>query len=255
MNKEEIGIGILDVYSQADLENCFNSIPDFYKNHKNLLIISDTKNNLNYPIHKSSLGAQMSSLRNWIIGQFRINKIKHIFLVNSNQIIKNENIFEDTIKKAEIFGTWFMCGPEKTVVTLEDDEHKQSLILSNQLNSDFIYIYSGIVTNVGYFDEKYFNTKELDVVDYILKLREKKIYPPTNYHPIISDGIEMSNSSIQKNNYIEQLSDDKSVQMSYGYFFFKNKYIPKQNEPTPVSQESLINEMESIQKQYGKKKN
>lgn len=254
MNKEEIGIGILDIYSQADLNNCFNSIPDFYKNQKNLLIISDTKNSIDYPTHKSTNGAQMASLRNWILGQFRINKIKHIFLINSNQIIKNENIFETTIKKAEVFGTWFMTGPAKTIVDLEDDQSKSSLSLSRELNSDFIYVYSGIVNSVGYFDEKYFNTKELDVIDYILNLRNKNIYPPNNYHPVVSNDVESSNSKIEKNKHIEEISDDKSVQMAYGYFFFKHKYIPKQNDPAPVSQEKLLEEMENIQKQYGKQK-
>lgn len=254
MNKDEIGIGILDIYTQADLDNCFNSIPSVYKNKKNLLVVSDTKNTLDYPVYKPSLGIQMASLRNWIIGQFRINKIKHIFLINSNQIIKDENIFENVIKKAEVFGTWFITGPEKVAVTLEDDDFKESLTLSNQLNSDFIYVYSGIVNNIGYFDERFFNTKELDVFDYILRLREKKIYPSHNFYTTISDGIESSNSEIQKNNYTDQLSNDKPTQMSYGYFFFRHKYIPKQNEPESVSQEALIQEMENIQTQYGKKK-
>lgn len=255
MNKEEIGIGILDVYSSADLTNCFNSIPDEFKNQKNLLVVSDTKNknDIDYPVTKIGTGIQMASLRNWILGQFRSNGIKHNFLINSNQIIKNSNLFEDVITKAEIFGTWFMSGPEKIAVTLEDDKFKNCLTLSTSLNSDFIYIYSGIINNIGYFDEKYFNTKELDVVDYIIKMREKKIYPPNHFYPMISDGIESSSSKIEKNNYTETLSNDKSVQMSYGYFFFKNKYIPKQNEPAAVSQEELINSMEEIQKNYGKK--
>lgn len=255
MNKEEIGIGILDIYSSADLTNCFNSIPNELKNEKNLLVVSDTKNKneINYPVIKIGTGVQMASLRNWILGQFRSNNIKHIFLINSNQIIKNPNIFEDVIKKAETFGTWFITGPEKIAVTLEDDDAKSAITLSTTLNSDFIYIYTGIINNIGYFDEKYFNTKDLDVVDYILKMREKKIYPPNHYYPMVSDGIDSSNSKIEKNNYIETLNDDKSIQMSYGYFFFKNKYIPKQNEPPSVSQEELINSMEEIQKNYGKK--
>lgn len=255
MNKEEIGIGIIDIYSSADLINCFNSIPQEFKNNKNLLIVSDTKNHtdIDYPVVKLSMGVQMASLRNWLLSQFRINGIKHIFLINSNQIIKNSNIFEEVIKKAETFGTWFITGPEKTAVTLEDDDAKNAITLSTTLNSDFIYIYTGIINNIGYFDEKYFNTKDLDVVDYILKMREKKIYPPNHYYPMVSDGIDSSNSKIEKNNYIETLSDDKSVQMSYGYFFFKNKYIPKQNEPPAVSKEDLIASMEEIQKNYGKK--
>lgn len=255
MNKEEIGIGIIDIYSSADLLNCFNSIPEEFKNKKNLLIVSDTKNRseIDYPVIKLSTGVQMASLRNWLLGQFRIHGIKHIFLINSNQTIKNSNIFEDVIKKAETFGTWFITGPEKIAVTLEDDDNKNSITLSTSLNSDFIYIYTGIINNIGYFDEKYFNTKDLDVVDYILKMREKKIYPPNHYYPMISEGIDSSNSKIEKNNYIEDLNDDKSIQMSYGYFFFKNKYIPKQNEPPAVSKEDLITAMEEIQKNYGKK--
>lgn len=255
MNKEEIGIGILDIYSSADLTNCFNSVPEEFKNNKNLIVVSDTKHpiDIDYPVVKLATGIQMASLRNWIVSQFRNNGIKHIFLINSNQIIKDPNLFENIITKAEIFGTWFMTGPEKTIVTLEDDKFNNSLTLTNVLNSDFIYVYTGIINNMGYFDEKYFNTKDLDVLDFIIKMREKKIYPPNHYYPMISEGIESSNSKIEKNNYIETLSDDKSVQMSYGYFFFKHKYIPKQNDPPTASQDQLMQAMEEIQKNYGKK--
>jgi hypothetical protein len=251
MNKEEIGIGILDVYTQEDLNNCYNSIPKDLK----VFVVSDTKNNIpesveNYRVYGN--GVPFASLRNWLISQFRIAGLKHFFLINSNQIIKNQNVFENIIKKASIFGTWAMVGPSESVVTIDDEEKNESLSISNKLNADFIYLFNGIVSNVGYFDERFFNTKDLDVVDYILRMREKKVYPPNNYHPIIEKDIDASSSTIQKINYKDMLNADQSVHMSYAYFMFKYQYIPLQNEPAPVPREELLKSLEEIQKNYSK---
>ena len=83
-------------------------------------------------------------------------------------------------------------------------------------------------------------------------MREKKIYPPNNYHPIIDKDVDTSNSTIQKVNYKDMMNADQSVHMSYAYFMFKHKYIPAQNEPAPVSREELLKSLEEIQKNYSK---
>lgn len=251
MKKEEIGIGILDVYSQEDLNNCYNSISKDFK----IYIASDTKNKIpdgvdNFRIYGN--GVPFACLRNWLISQFRLNGIKHIFLINSNQIIKDSNIFENTIKKASVFGTWAMTGPAESIASIDDEEKGETLNISNKLNTDFIYLFNGIVSNVGYFDERFFNTKDLDVLDYVLRMRTKGVYPPNNYHPIIDKGIETSNSKLEKINHKEIQDADQSVHMSYAYFMFKYQYIPMQNEPAPVSREDLLKCLEEIQKNYSK---
>jgi hypothetical protein len=248
--KNEIGIAILDVYTQEDLDLCYKSIPEGY----NVLIVSDTKNKLPDCEHKRyGNGVQFATLRNWAISQFRLKGLKHFFLINSNQIIKNTDIFENTIKIAEVFGTWAIMGTENSILSIEDDTNNLTLKLSDKANSNFMYIFSGIISNIGYFDERFFNTKELDITDFIIRMREKKLYPPTGYNPIIDNDVETTRSKIQKLNYKEIDNADKSVQMSYAYFVYKNKYVPTQNDPKSVSKDELMASLMEIQTNYGKK--
>jgi hypothetical protein len=246
-----IGIAIIDVYGQDDLNLCYDSIPE---GTENVIIVSDTKNKLPDCERKQfGNGVPFATLRNWAIHNFRIKGLKHFFLINSNQIIKDPDIFNKTIKMAEVFGIWSFIGPNASNLEIEDDKHNISLTLSEKINSDFIYLFNGIVTNVGFFDERYFNTKDLDVLDYIHKMRDKKVYPPTGYNAIIANGIESIRSKIQKPNYKEIADADQSVNMSYAYFMTKYQYIPTQNDPKPVSKEDLMTSLEELQKNYAKR--
>lgn len=249
--KNEIGIAIIDVYGQDDLNACYDSIPEGIEN---VIVVSDTKNKLPDCERKQyGNGVPFATLRNWAINKFRIKDIKHYFLINSNQIITDPDIFDKTIKKAEIFGTWAFTGPANSILEIEDDEHDISLNLSDTLNSDFIYLFSGIVSNVGFFDERFFNTKDLDVLDYILRMRNKKVFPPTGYNAIIKDGLKTTRSKITKTNYKEIGDADQSINMSYAYFLTKYQYIPTQNDPKPVSKEELMTSLEEFQKNYAKR--
>jgi hypothetical protein len=249
--KNEIGIAIIDVYGQDDLNLCYDSIPE---GTENVIVVSDTNNKLpDCEIKRFGNGVPFATLRNWAIHNFRIKGLKHFFLINSNQIIKDPNIFEKTIKMAEVFGIWAFTGPEVSNLTIEDDENNLTLTLSDKLNSDFIYLFNGIISNVGFFDERFFNTKDLDVLDYILRMREKKVFPPTGYNAIISNGVDKTRSKITKPNYKEISSADQSVNLSYAYFLTKYQYIPSQNDPKPESKENLMGCLEDLQKNYAKK--
>jgi hypothetical protein len=249
MKKEEIGIAIFDVYSEADVKNCYESVSGF----ENILIVSNTKNKLpECNIKRYENQVPFATLRNYALAQFRLSGLKHFFLINSNQIVKDKNIFSDIIKTAEVFGTWCIMGPSEKVLNVEDDKHNISLTLSDKLNTEFIYIYSGIVSNIGYFDERFFNTKDLDVIDFINRMREKNVYPANNYNPVFNENIESSNSKIEKIGHKEIDDADQSVNMAYGYFLHKYKYIPNQNEPKSSSKEELLKSLEDLQNKYSK---
>ena len=258
--KNEIGIGILDIYSDEDLTKCLSSIPDDMKN--NVVIVSNKLKASNNSDRIYDSEVSFATLRNYLLTQLRIKGFKYYFLLNSNTSIKNKNIFEKTIKLANIFGTWFITGPtlDKNVA-LEDDSTNLTLNLNPSLNTNFVFLYSGIIKNFGFFDERYYNTRNLDILDYILKLREKKVYPPNHYNATIDvEDIEESTSEIQKINFKDMESFDtkkqgwdKSVELSFAYFYHKHKYIPTQNDPAGVTQEVLLNFMEELQQKYGSK--
>jgi hypothetical protein len=250
--REDIGIGIIDVYGQDDLNLCYDSLPEV----SNIIIASDTNNKLPDCKHRRyGNGVPFATLRNYIIHQFRLDeKIKHIFIISSNQIIKDKNIFEKTISTAETFGTWAMTGPEKSVLSIEDDVTNSELKISDKVNPNFLYLFNGIISNVGFFDERYYNTDFLDVLDYIERMRLKKVYPSKNYNPIIDTEITVTNTPIKKPNFKDGLTQqDRSVELSYGFFMYNHKYIPNQNDQKSIERDVLMQELEDLQKNYGKK--
>jgi hypothetical protein len=250
--RQDIGIAILDVYTQDDLTACVAHLPKT----DNIIIVSDTKNTIPnvFNVKRYGNGVPFATLRNWAISQFRIQcDIKHIFLVSTNQITKDTTIFDKVIKTAETFGTRVIFGPEVSVLSIEDDEKGIDLNLSEKINTDFIYISNDVVSEVGYFDERFFNTKTLDVLDYIERLREKKLHTPTGFNPMIVGDIQTTKSKIQKLNYKEMDDHDKTVDMSYAYFLHKYSYIPTQNDPKPVSNDDLMKTLEELQTNYGSK--
>jgi hypothetical protein len=254
--KNDIGIAILDVYTQDDLTACVAHLPKT----DNIIIVSDTKNIIpnGFKVKRYGNGVPFATLRNWAISQFRLQgDIKHIFLISTNQIIKDvtgfNEIFDKVIKTAETFGIRLIFGPEVSILSIEDDEKNIDLHLSEKINSDFIYISNDIVSEIGYFDERFFNTKNLDVFDYIERLRQKKIHTPTGYNPMIVGDIQKTRSSIQKTNYKEIENRDKGVDMSYAYFLHKYQYIPSQNDPKPVSNDDLMKALEELQTNYASK--
>jgi hypothetical protein len=252
MNYENVGIGILDLYEQNCLDDCINSLSFFNKNNISIASLTNNKVNLEN-FKKYSTQTPLATLRNYLISQFRIKKLKYYFLIHSNQVIKNNNIINDTIDLASTFGCWFLTGYDKKYIALEDDSGK-SLNISNKLNTDFLFILNGIIKNNGFFDERYFNGKDLDVIDFLIKLKNKKVYPPSGYYPTIdSDWIQSNKVKPTAIGYKDEVDhNDKALQLSYAYFYHNHKYIPNQNDPQPASNDELLAIMEELQKNYGK---
>lgn len=247
---DKIGIGIIDIYEQEDLEVCYASIPEELK--PNVFVASATNNTMVNEKYRKYGDVPMATLRNWLLSQMRLNEYKYLFLLHSNQIVDDPKIFENTIRLGEVFGTWVVMGDGKNSLPLEDEESGVTLHASPELNSEFMFILSSIVTNNGYFDERYFNTKDLDVMDYVLKLRKKGVYPPSHYHPTIGEGMKKSYHPIKKIGFKDFPDMHRSVGLSYGYFVHNHKYIPGQNDPAGITQEQLLSFLETLQKNYAK---
>jgi len=248
---EEIGIGILDVYEQDDLEHCYASIPEALK--PNLLVASATNNKMVNDNYRKYGEVSFATLRNWLISQFRIKGYKYFFLLGSNQVVEDSEIFQKAIKLGETFGTWFILGSGSNSIDLEDDNENITLSVSPEINSDFMFMLSGVVKNNGFFDERFFNSKDLDVLDYIIKLRNKGIYPPAHFNPTIGKGLKKTNNKIQKIGFKDLPDPHRSVGLSYGYFLHLHKYIPSQNDPVGSTKEQLLESLSKIQETYAKK--
>lgn len=253
MINKEIGIGIIDIYSDTDLTNCLSSIPEELKN--NVIVVSNKAKSTQCDRHYTN-DVSFATLRNYLITQMRIKGFKYYFIINSNVKIINSKLFEKTINVANTFGTWFITGAGENNVVLEDDTNNLVLNISPTLNTNFIFLYSGIIKNFGFFDERFFDTKDFDVLDYIVKMRNKKVYPPNHYNPTIEkNDVDESLSPIEKINFkdVKDIGKDKmtrSMELTFAYFYHEHKYIPYQNDPVGVTQDELLKCMETLQKNY-----
>ena len=253
MINKEIGIGIIDIYSDTDLTNCLSSIPEELKN--NVIVVSNKAKSTQCDRHYTN-NVSFATLRNYLITQMRIKGFKYYFIINSNVKIINSKLFEKTINVANTFGTWFITGAGENNVVLEDDTNNLVLNISPTLNTNFIFLYSGIIKNFGFFDERFFDTKDFDVLDYIVKMRNKKVYPPNHYNPTIEkNDVDESLSPIEKINFkdVKDIGKDKmtrSMELTFAYFYHEHKYIPYQNDPVGVTQDELLKCMENLQKNY-----
>jgi hypothetical protein len=246
----EIGIGIIDVYSQEDLNNCWNSIPDDLKN--SVYIISNTRNKIpkDYvnKFFRFDKEISLAAMRNRALTHFRCLEKKYYFLINSNHAVLDSNFFNKTIKTAANFGVWFMTGPGAGATVIEDDEKDLSLSISPQLNPEVLFLFSGIVKNCGYFNEQFYAGEDVDVLDYVHRLIGKNLILPRPFNCTL----ENLYKSTTKINMIKNKDHEKYMQQSYGLFYFLHKYIPGQNDPAGATSEELISELQKLQKKYAK---
>lgn len=243
----KIGIGILDIGTQDELNATYASIPE---GTENVFVVSNTSNRLPDCNRKQySTKVQKATLRNWLLSQFRLNEIENYFFIQSGFVIKDHDVFKNTVKVSDCFGIGLFTGPENSNVTIEDDSENLELVISIKLNEDIVYLNSKTVDEFGYFDERYFGGANLDVLDYVLRIRDKEKYIPTGYYATIKHEFSPKEDSIN----LDVQKNDKHISYAYAYFLHTHKYLPGQNDPKVAEKNELMDSLEKLQSQYGKK--
>jgi hypothetical protein len=252
----EIAVGVLDLYSQDTLKKCIDSIPPQYfvgvaSNNTNDQSVEDVQHFGFY--QKFNTHVPIATMRNILLTNFRNEGFKYYFLIGSNHIVTDPDIFVKTIQKANTFGTWFMTGPVPKTISIEDETTKLELKLSDHLNSDVLFTFSGIIKSNGYFHEQFYNGKDLDVIDYTYRLRDKGIYLSKYYHPTISEGFQITETDINKIGFADIPVKDEKLTHSYGYFHHVHKEIPLSENLKSVETDKVLQSLEILQKNYANK--
>jgi len=247
---KEVGIAILDIYDDKSLLDCIKNLP--LGQEVSSYVITNRRTPLKGFQYDDVLShsVSMATLRNHALAHFRCHGLKYIFMITSNVILKDSNFIRRTIETAETFGTWLLTGNVDGSTILDDDSGR-SLHIATKVEPNFVFVRSGVVGNLGYFDERYFNTSYLDVLDYVERARKIEIYPPTNFFATVGDIYETSDAKIEKIDYSDTLDkDNRSVGLSFGYFQHQHKYVPTIDDIKSVSKEELLIFMDSLQKDY-----
>lgn len=250
---KEVGIAILDIYDDKSLLKCIENLS--INQEVSSYVITNRRTPLKgFQYDKViSHSVSMATLRNHALAHFRCHGIKYIFLLTSNVVIKDPNFIEKTIKTAETFGTWLLTGNVQGSTILDDDSG-QSLHINTKVEPNFVFLRSGVVGNLGFFEERYFNTSYLDVLDYVERARKLGIYPPTNFFATVGDVYDITDSKIEKIDHSDTLDkNNRSVGLSFGYFKHIHGYVPTIDDIKSVSKDDLMKFMEDIQNLYSVK--
>lgn len=244
-------IGILDLYDDESLKNVLSKVPE----NTYIAVISNRKNAYKPNVDKyiSVDSASLANMKNLLLYDFRINDLEYYFILHTDQVIESSDIFEKIKKTSETFGTWFLTGHADNKTLDVEDDNGLILKLSQKLNSKFIFTFKGVVNNIGFFDERFVNTQDLDVKDYIHRLKNKNLYVSDGYYPTISINM-VENKKTMENSYIKDFpNEDLMVRYSYGLFVHLHKYIPNHSDPTPKLESEVLQSVEFLQKNYAKK--
>ena len=244
-------IGILDLYDDESLKNVLSKVPE----NTYIAVISNRKNAYKPNVDKyiSVDSASLANMKNLLLYDFRINDLEYYFILHTDQVIESSDIFEKIKKISETFGTWFLTGHADNKTLDVEDDNGLILKLSQKLNSKFIFTFKGVVNNIGFFDERFVNTQDLDVKDYIHRLKNKNLYVSDGYYPTISINM-VENKKTMENSYIKDFpNEDLMVRYSYGLFVHLHKYIPNHSDPTPKLESEVLQSVEFLQKNYAKK--
>jgi hypothetical protein len=252
MDYTEVGLAILDIYDNDSLLKCVSSLP---KLEISGYVIGNRKFPVSGFVYDKNIthSVGMATLRNHALAHFRNHGIKYIFLLTSNVLIKDPNFIERTIKTAETFGTWVLTGNVQGSTILDDDSG-QSLHVNTKVEPNFMFLRSGVVASMGYFDEQFVNTSYLDVLDYVERARKLGIYPPSNFFATVGDVYDITDAKIDRVDHSDTLDkNNRSVGLSFGYFQHLHKYVPTIDDIKSISKDDLMVFMGDLQESYSVK--
>jgi len=203
----------------------------------------------------------------------------HIFIMEDDVLIQDENVFEQYIKTAEVSGIWHMNyalqGPANRTqkgnapmfiqerANFDQDsppnprqivEYENGLDVALYPNcvGAFSYFLKSVIKHVGYHDERFHNAWEH--VEHTYRIIKAGLHPPFWWFADIADSwnylddIEgcIENSAIAKTEEWNQ-----NLQEGMAWYSHKHGWIPQQTPDTPPQNVMAI--LENIEKTYARK--
>lgn len=229
----KIGVGIITYNREDFYKKVLNSIPKHRIDR--LVIVNDGDNayvsnaDANFVIHNNQqLG--VSKTKNKVIKDLIDNGCNHIFILEDDIIIKNDNVFEKYIEVANYTGIHHLCFGD--VEIMKDNKHnlKLSCKYNNDISIDlyhnpqggFMYFNSIILKKFGFFDEHYINAFEHIDIEY--NLIKKNLLPPFWYFADIgnsSEYLESIKDSAKKSTITNKEKYEENLRISFEHFIKK----------------------------------
>lgn len=263
MNKEKIGVGIITYKRPQYFKKLISTIP--FDKIDNIVVVNDDPEvepcncpDLQYHeiINDKNYGVGIS--KNKALKYLIDNGCTHLFLIEDDVEIIDENVFDIYIKTAKRSGIHHLSfghvgGPlKKQIKGTRDYIDGTGIQMYHNPQGSFCYFNSNIINKFGYFDEEYKNAFEH--VDYEYTLVKAGLLPAFWWFPDVKDSHKLVmitpggavNSIITgKENYEENYVKS--------YKHFKKKWGHFTNDICDVLPENVENRLNFIENNYSRK--
>lgn len=191
------------------------------------------------------------------------NDCEHLFLIEDDILVKDNNVFEQYIKTAFTTGIYRLSyalhgpanlKPDKTPNPRAVIEYPGGIKLALYPNcvGSFEYMLKGMIKNCGYMDEIYKNAWEHVAHSY--KMIKKGLLPPFWWFPDIGESYNYLDeiASSEVSSVIRPRTDWKeNMQKGAAYFKYTTGYYPTEIPQTP--KEQVLEILKDLKKKYSRK--
>lgn len=257
----KIGVGIITCNRENFFHKCLNSIPQVDE----LITVNDGNKYSSYGKCENVIEHE----NNKCVGisknealRFLIDKgCDHLFLIEDDMVIKNQEVFEKYIHTAEESGIWHLNfayhgnGNVKNGIPnplLKIKYKNESISLNTNCVGSFSYYYKGVIRQVGYIDE--FFTNCWDHVEHTYRIIRSGLHPPFWAFADVSNSYDYIGElgSVESSSIIRK-SDEWNLFMKEGIIYFKLKYgIAPLEIPVPTK-EKIEESLKKIRNNYARK--
>jgi GT2 family glycosyltransferase len=258
---QKIGVAIITYNRPEYYKKVLERIPRHKINY--LVVINDGENaygdhkDADFVIHnKTQLGVAKS--KNKAIKELINLECEHLFLIEDDILIKNENVFEEYIKAANSTGIHHLCfekvaGNEKSLKYIHEQPDGVKVGFYHNPQGAFMYVNAKLIKKLGYFDEDY--TNAFEHIDFAYNLIQKKVAPPFWYFPDIYNSdeyLEEIKGSSESSTITNKEKYQENWQKSAEYFTKKWGYFT--NTIQDVGVKKLLKSLINLQINYSRKK-
>jgi GT2 family glycosyltransferase len=257
-----IGVAIITYNRPEYYKKVLKTIPRHRIN--SLLVVNDGENSYvdekdaDFVIkHNAKLGVAVS--KNHAL-HFLIEKMKceHLFLIEDDILVLDENVFDEYIKAANSTGIHHLCyekvnGNEKTLKFTQEQPDGVKIGFYHNPQGAFMYMNANLIKKLGYFDENYINAFEH--VDFEYNLVKNGVAPLFWYFPDLLESdkfLKEIEGSSENSSITDKEGYKKNVEISARHFTEKWGHFT--NSIKDEGQIPLLHSLIHLQANYSRKK-
>lgn len=250
-DRDKIGIGIVTYNAEHRISQSAITVPTWIKN---FVIVNDGTPYSEdvYPLnahviqheHNMSVGAAKTTALKYLMDQ----GCEHLFLMEDDILIKDENVFDEYIKHSILSGIKHLnFGLPDDGKNMKDGKPNPKIIvpysegikiyLYGNLAGTFSYYQREVIENIGYFDSHYVNAMEH--VDHTFMSIKKGYHTPMWFFADIENSWNYLQSLPNSESIINK-TENLSIKQHKAILYFKSKHKYFPNEITAPDKDTLM---------------